>query len=451
MAEVFSSTGKARIDRRLWIAFGALIAVSILVRIVLVLNFRARASYDTQSYIDAAKAIATMDFSDYDGRRTPVYPVLLILCGMDFDNVRLVQALLGIAIAAMLFSIAWYRSRNALTAFIVGLLSSLALMELFYEQIIYSETFCTFWIVLSVLAYARIELGRSTSAWDYALMGLAAALAGMTRPMFLYLGPLYAALMIVRGRRVELRKLRDVRLMLVLAPTLLLALGWSAFNLHTIGYFGVTITTGFNLSNHSGGFMELAPPRYSKIADIYLRYRGWQIQQMGSHTMTIWLAEAEIERRLGFSPAQLSKQLTRMSLEMFVQHPLLYLESVARAWARFWGIGFYEFVGAYKEAAGGPFAYGLLLAMGTWQLAINAAFLAIAGFSLTRWLRRRASFDFDLGVIAIVLAGSVVQALMEYGENVRYLAPLAPLTIYVVVTFAWWAVKSAGSKSGIQS
>ena len=233
------------------------------------------------------------------------------------------------------------------------------------------------------------------------------------------------------------------------APTLLLALGWSAVNLHTIGYFGVTITTGFNLSNHSGGFMELAPPRYSRISDIYLRYRGWQIQQMGSHTMTIWLAEAEIERRLGLTPAQLSKQLTRMSLEMFARHPLLYLESVARAWARFWGIGFYEFVGAYKEAAGGPFAYALLLAMGSWQLGINAAFLAIAGFCLTRWLRSRASFDFDLGVIAIVLTGSIVQALMEYGENVRYLAPLAPLTIYVVVTFAWRALESRrGSSAG---
>ena len=44
-----------------------------------------------------------------------------------------------------------------------------------------------------------------------------------------------------------------------------------------------------------------------------------------------------------------------------------------------------------------------------------------------------------LGVIAIVLTGSIVQSFMEYGENVRYLAPLVPLTIYVVVAFVWRA------------
>ena len=54
------------------------------------------------------------------------------------------------------------------------------------------------------------------------------------------------------------------------------------------------------------------------------------------------------------------------------------------------------------------------------------------------------SFDFDLAVIAIVLMGSVVQAFLEYGENVRYLVPLVPLTIYTVATFAWRMLQSSG-------
>jgi hypothetical protein len=439
MADEFSSEVRWQRRKCFAAALFALIAISGLVRMLIVLNFRARGSYDTLSYINAAKAIASLDFRDYDGRRTPVYPALLILCGMDFDNVRLIQSLLGIGIAAMLFAITWYRSRNVTISFIVGLLGSFALMELLYEQIIYSETLCTFWIVLSVLAYARIKSRENASAWNYALMGTAAALAAMTRPMFLYLGPLYAGLMLVQGGKFNLRKMREARLIWLLAPTLLLALGWSAVNEYTIGYFGVTTTTGFNLSNHSGAFMELAPPRYSKIATIYLRYREWQVKQMGSQTMTIWLAESEMERTLALSPAELSKQLTRMSLEMFAQHPLLYLESVARGWARFWGHGIYDFVRDYTQAGGNRFVYLILLGLGSLQLLINAAFLAIGGYSIMRWLTRRASFDFDLGVIAIVLAASMVQAFMEYGENVRYLAPVAPLTIYVVVTFIWRA------------
>jgi hypothetical protein len=71
-------------------------------------------------------------------------------------------------------------------------------------------------------------------------------------------------------------------------------------------------------------------------------------------------------------------------------------------------------------------------------------FLVIAAYSIARWSMGRDPFDFDLGVIAIVLAGSVVQAFLEYGENVRYLAPLVPLTIYVVVTFVWRALESRG-------
>ena len=80
--------------------------------------------------------------------------------------------------------------------------------------------------------------------------------------------------------------------------------------------------------------------------------------------------------------------------------------------------------------------YALLIVLGSFQLGINVAFLMIAAYSLARWIMGRASFDFDLGVIAVVLTGSVAQAFFEYGENVRYLAPLVPLTIYTVVIFA---------------
>ena len=442
MRDDLSSTAEGAVRRRWWTALAVLIGISGLVRTLLILNLRARGSFDTLGYISTAKAIASFDFRRYDGRRTPVYPALLVLAGMDFDNVRLIQSMLGVAIAAMLFAIGWIRTRSVTTSLVVGLLGSLGVMELLYEQIIYSETLCTFWLVLSVLAYARIALADRRGALEYAVLGTSAAFAGMTRPMFLYLGPLYAALMMLSDRRIDAPKWRDTRLAIVIAPTLVFALGWSAFNKHTIGYFGVTTTTGFNLSNHSGAFMELAPAHYSKIADIYLRYREWQIQQMGSQTMTIWLAEGEMERKLDLSTVELSKQLTRMSLEMFAQHPLLYLDSVSRAWARFWGIGFYDFVRAYKTMVGGGFAYDALVALGSLQLAINAMFLAIAAYSIIRWLTGREGFGFDLGIIAIVLMGSVVQAFMEYGESVRYLAPLVPLTIYVAVTFAWRALES---------
>lgn len=441
----FSSSARGLRRNHAAVAFFALIAISALVRLLVVLNFRARASWDTDGYILAARSIASLDFSQYDGKRTPIYPLLMLLAGMDWDVVRWVQSLLGIAIASILFAITWSRTRSAAASFVVGFLSSIALSELLFEQVIYSETLCTFWIVLSLLAYARTS--EAAGKWDYALLGISAALAGMTRPMFLFLGPLYFCFMLIHERPLKLRLLRDARLALVLAPTLVLALGWSAVNKHTVNYFGVTTTTGYNLSNHSGAFMEFAPPQYSKIADIYLRYRAWQIPRMGSQTMTIWYAESEIKRTTGLSTAELSKQLTRMSLEMFAEHPTLYLESVARSWVRFWGFGLYHYVRFFKGSTGST-VYALLLVFGSLQLGINVMFLVIAAYSIARWMRGWANFDFDLAVVAIVLTASVLQAFMEYGENVRYLAPLVPLTIYTVATFVWRAIESRGGVIG---
>jgi len=439
MPEELSSNAKWLRRNRIAVMLIALVAVSVLVRLLIVLNFRARASWDTPEFIVTARAIASLDFRQYDGKRTPIYPLLMLLAGMDWDVVRLIQSLLGIAIASMMFALGWMRTRNVAASFVIGLMCSIAISELLFEQIIYSETLCTFWIVLSMLAYARICAGAKM--WDYVLLGVSAALAGMTRPMFLFLGPLYLCFMLIRARPLNVRKLRDARLAWVLAPTLVLALGWSAVNQRTINYFGVTTTLGFNLSNHSGAFMELAPSQYSKIADIYLRYRARQISTVGSQAMTFWYAEGELKRATGLSTAELSKQFARMSLEMFAEHPLLYLQSVAKSWVRFWGFGFYDFIGFFRASTSG-FIFAVLLALGSLQLGINIAFLGIAAYSVWRWMRRQTRFDFELGVIAMVLAGSVVQAFLEYGENVRYLAPLVPLTIYVVVTFGYQLKRS---------
>jgi hypothetical protein len=114
---------------------------------------------------------------------------------------------------------------------------------------------------------------------------------------------------------------------------------------------------------------------------------------------------------------------------------MLYLASVSRAWMRFWGFNFYSFIGFFRDSTS-PFVYALLVVFGSLQLGINVAFLIIAAYSLARWIMGRASFGFDLGVIVIVLTGSVAQAFFEYGENVRYLAPLVPLTIYTVAISA---------------
>ena len=83
----FSSYTKRLRANSAAIAFLALMAISGLVRLLAVLNFRVRASWDTDGYILAARSIASLDFSNYDGKRTPIYPLLMLLAGMDWSVV----------------------------------------------------------------------------------------------------------------------------------------------------------------------------------------------------------------------------------------------------------------------------------------------------------------------------------------------------------------------------
>src|ERR1700693_1595240 len=99
------ASSNARRDRHLARASFALIAISILVRFAIVLNFRERASYDTSGFVQTANAIRNSDLSLYDGRRTPVYPMLLLIAGMDWNVMRWIQFGLGVAIAAMMFRV----------------------------------------------------------------------------------------------------------------------------------------------------------------------------------------------------------------------------------------------------------------------------------------------------------------------------------------------------------
>ena len=65
-------------------------------------------------------------------------------------------------------------------------------------------------------------------------------------------------------------------------------------------------------------------------------------------------------------------------------------------------------------------------------------FLVIAGYQPYRFLLRKDKprSDFYLLVIVIVVAGSAIQALVEYGENARYSIPFQPLIVYTVLISA---------------
>jgi hypothetical protein len=153
--------------------------------------------------------------------------------------------------------------------------------------------------------------------------------------------------------------------------------------------------------------------------------------------MTIYLAREEMQRRTGLSVAELSKELTRISVGLFVAHPVLYLRSVAEQWLGFWVVPNYWRPELFTNAQ----LRGL--ATTVWRLeqpilrVVNLLFLLICFPLLLAMLQgSSASSSVKLfGTAALlVLSTSVVQALFESG-NTRYSIPTQTLVGSTVLFF----------------
>jgi hypothetical protein len=293
---------------------------------------------DTGGYRLLAQQLTNLNFSGYEGFRTPVYPLLLAVCGLNWDLVRFVQFLFGVSISAMLFILTYWRTNSVIPAVLVGASYSLSLNELFFESSILTESSCTFFLVFSLILLARLDLRKPCTPKNQALLGTIASIIALCRPIFFYLPPVYFGFLAFNESAGSKRLLDRWALAYFAAPPIVLLLGWCMVNQLALGYFGLNTRTGYNLTNLSGTFMELAPTKYSQIRDIYLEFRT----SMGTTEDTIWRAEEQMRRDLKLSPLQLSEQLSAMSVEMFVEHPLLYARAVAKSFAEFWTPAMYR-------------------------------------------------------------------------------------------------------------
>jgi len=404
---------------------------------------------DTGTYMTLARQIHDLDFSGYTGARTPVYPLLLVLTRFDPWVTWLIQSALGIATAAGLFLAAARSGSPPTAAALAAGASVISLNQLFWEANVLNETLAAFLIAASLPPLVGLARGPARLTTGLGL-GAVCGLAALTRPMYVYLGPLYLALIaLALGRRAS-------RAMLgVTCGFGVLVLGWAGFNHATVGQFGLSTLVGYNLSQHSGGFIERAPDRYAAIRETYLRHRQGNLENGLTHSMVIWSAREEIKRQTGLSDPQLSAELARMSVDLFARNPHLYLASVLRAWSRFWTVP--EYWDADRIAS--PTLRRALLVSWTVQrwllVAANVAMLALAvGCVILRAgpLKRRDHWlHLPVVAIVIVLAGSAVQAFLEFGENGRYAVPTQPLVIVTLVLAAHAVLQIARGRSSART
>ena len=426
-----------------WQVWLALVTVTgLALRTALYLGYTPASYSDTGGYRRLAVA-ALKGWRDYDGTRPPGYPLLMALVGPD-TTVYLVQLILGLATTLLFFWIGWKLTGSPAFGAAAGLAHTLNLGQLFFEANLLSESLTTFWLAL-LLAFlvlalraspARALRGQRLLTWLFWLgVGLCAALAGLTRSLFLFM-PVWAALFLAAlqtGWRARL-----AALLAVLLPAAVLVGLWVNFMNTRYGIVGVTTMTGYHLVQHTGDYFELVPESDALLRDTFLSYRDEKIASTGTSANAIWDAIPEMMKvgRLDFHT--LSNQLTRISVQLILAHPDRYLANAAEGWWLFWRAPVYwkpEGLGGLRPALEGLVLVERGLLFGMNMLFLGSTLLALVWRRWRDWLKLTPFWVF---VILTIWLTSILQTLPDHGDNPRF---LIPLQTWVVLWGLWLGEK----------
>ena len=390
---------------------------------------------DSGTYQRLAHQLMTLDFTGYDGQRTPGYPLLLALVAENNFALWLVQSVIALLTALLVYALLRRVGISTAWALTAAAINLLTLNMLFFEPAVMTETLTAFLLVAVSYLMALMVSGHvnaATPGW----LGLITALLILTRSQYIVLIPVFLVLLwwFVRQRRATI-------LLIFLLATSGPVLGWAAFNKQQTGYFTITTLLGYNLTNHSGAFMERAPDKDAVLRDIYLKYRERKIAETGSHHMTLFDARPELLRTTGLSEIGLSREFQRLSVNLFLAYPLDYLRGVAKAWLSYWTEPNYWRLDRVRSPAVAAVANAVWTVQHPLLRGLNVVFMLLTPYVVWRSLRRRGSVSHGMRVSLVlaanVLSVSVMQALVEFGENGRYFIPNQPLVLmFVLLVFA---------------
>ena len=445
--------GNARNRRRPGIAFwgGAALMAAAAVERVWLWRIYAPIEYgDTASYFRAAAVLAQGTLQGYDGTRVPGFPLFVAALGLDAQRVWIGQMALGLGITLLLYMWTLRSSRSPGVALAVGGLYNLIPGLFLFEANLLTETLTAFLILLSLflVGEARRQPGAGPGAGWALAAGVAAGAAGLVRILFYPLAVALVPFVWAGGRTVAAR---IARTLLFATPAALLLGGWVAYIDTSFGFLAPSTMGGYNLVQHTGVFFEYLPDEYAPLRDTYIKYRDARIAERGDQTNAIWDAIPELTQVTGLGFYDLSREMQRVSWLLIRQHPDLYLANVVDGWVDFWKAP------VYWEASrvATPAARTLL---GWWStlgrglcLVANAGYLVLVAallwpIAFLRRLLRDADWLAATGLVAVT---SVLQTILDHGDNPRFLVPLQMMVIYSVAraALAGWQARARVDES----
>ncbi|NIS80792.1 MAG: hypothetical protein GTO14_11415 [Anaerolineales bacterium] len=416
-------------------------------RIILFLVYEPITYSDTNAYLRLAKPLTKLTLKGYDGTRVPGYPALLALAGLDEERAWILQLVIGFCISLILFWMAWKTTGNPALGALLGGLYNLVPGQFLFESNLLSETLTTLAVIVGLAIFvALMHKQTMRSKLPLALLlGLAAGMPGMVRPYFFPVTLWYLPFVWAVGGR-NWRQ-RIATLVLYSVGPLLIQGGWLLWIRDTYHMVSPTVMAGYSLVQHTGEFFELLPDDVASIRDTYLTFRDIQIAERGVQTNAIWEAIPAMSEASGLGFYDLSRELRRLSLQLIQAHPDLYLRNVAEGWINFWKAPVYWQPAVFESAMVRSLLQSLVVIGRGLSVLINAAFLVLSVLAvLSRRVRKRLGVDVFMALCAgMVGMISVVQTIVDHGDNPRFLVPLQMVVFYVVfrAIWSWWITRSS--------
>jgi hypothetical protein len=438
-----------------------LVALGVLERVLLWLVYSPVTYGDTATYQRLAGALSGGGLSAYDATRVPGYPVFIMTLGGDPDAILATQMLLGLATSLFLFWLGWRSTESAAFGFVLGMTYNMLAGQVLVESILLSESLATFFIILSIAGLVTLAQTRRYVGALALALGFIAAGAGLVRALFYPLAAWLAAFLALPHTVDALPALfagsehsgpsgrfRLVRLGLFAVFPIVLLGGWLLNVNSRYGMLSPSTMGGYHLVQHTGEYFHLLPDEYAVIRDTYVKYRDQRIEERGVQTNAIWDAIPELTEVSGLSFFDLSREMQSLSLQLITAHPMLYAANVAEGWVDFWKAPtLWQSESLRVPLLSEPFSVWALASRAV-TLAANAAFLLISvAVVVSRGVRDRINLDWIFAATAgLIWLTSIIQTLVDHGDNPRFLVPLQMLVFFIVMRagFNWIQEKDIG-------
>lgn len=386
---------------------------------------------DSESYLFLAEKIKNLDFN-YNGERTPGYPLLLFLT---FGSLRLAviyQHILGIIASVFIYKTILNFTISPKKSLLITLFTQCFFNVYFFETTLLTETLSLFLMTIVFHMFSKNYLENTNFKTDL-VFGILLGFLTLVKPFYAFIPFVFYGFIVLEEKRIS--SILNKRIIILVFP-LLVYFGWSYFNKMNTGYFTSSTYFGLNLAQNCVFFAEETPEEYQWIGIPYAKHREISISNGESNpSMAIWSAYNSGEfdyKKMVF--ADLSHQFGQYAVETIKNNPKEYCRQVlTRSWFDFWKptIPYYENkIDRDKKQIVEKLWFIQRKAFNL----IKYGFLLLIPFYVFKYLKDKQITN-ELVIVTVIFATSILQGLITYGTNPRYSFPFEFLMITIVILF----------------